>query len=131
MDNQGVPICDIHDAWRSFPSGHSSETMSGLAYLSLFFLMQNKLFGRLAAATLVLVPLFCGGVVAFTRVMDYYHHWQDVLGGYILGSLVAFVIYFYYFPCDTIGKDKKEEAVGLQSKKKKKKKKKKKLKKTK
>eukprot|EP01023_Acetabularia_acetabulum_P040923 TRINITY_DN3975_c0_g1_i10.p1 TRINITY_DN3975_c0_g1~~TRINITY_DN3975_c0_g1_i10.p1 ORF type:complete len:268 (-),score=47.62 TRINITY_DN3975_c0_g1_i10:1879-2682(-) len=94
----GEPDCEVKDAWRSFPSGHSSETMSGLMFLSLFLFNWMDVQGRLWEAVIVITPLFCGGVVAISRVKDYYHHWQDVVAGYLLGSFCAILVYYYFFP---------------------------------
>jgi membrane-associated phospholipid phosphatase len=32
-------------------------------------------------------------VIAYSRISDYQHHWQDVLFGGIVGSLIAFVTF--------------------------------------
>jgi len=36
---------------------------------------------------------FVGGVaVCLTRISDYFHHWSDVLAGYIIGLLLAYYV---------------------------------------
>jgi len=33
-----------------------------------------------------------------TRHQDNLHHWSDLLGGAILGSLVAIIVYHFFYP---------------------------------
>ena len=44
----------------------------------------------LIQACLILIGMYTG----FTRVSDYKHHWSDVLAGFFLGTLIAFIIIF-------------------------------------
>lgn len=37
-------------------------------------------------------------LVAVSRVDDYWHHWQDVFAGGLLGVIVASVCYLQFFP---------------------------------
>ncbi|RLN22421.1 hypothetical protein C2845_PM07G17410 [Panicum miliaceum] len=37
-------------------------------------------------------------MVAISRVDDYWHHWQDVCTGGVLGLVVASVCYLQFFP---------------------------------
>eukprot|EP01023_Acetabularia_acetabulum_P009795 TRINITY_DN14436_c0_g1_i1.p1 TRINITY_DN14436_c0_g1~~TRINITY_DN14436_c0_g1_i1.p1 ORF type:complete len:275 (+),score=27.42 TRINITY_DN14436_c0_g1_i1:202-1026(+) len=97
----GYPECSVDDAMRSFPSGHSSISMSGLGFLSLFLLDQLRAYngmGSVWKGTLVMVPILCSGLIAATRVRDYYHHWGDVLFGLFLGFAIAVVSYCQFFP---------------------------------
>lgn len=55
-----------------------------------------------------LVPLIVAALVAISRVDDYFHHWQDVVVGSVLGALqfdfvtlgffIAYWSYRRYFP---------------------------------
>ncbi|KAF8503638.1 PAP2-domain-containing protein [Russula emetica] len=101
-----VAIChqsDRHildDGFRSFPSGHSSLSFAGLAFLSLYTAGKLHLFdtrGHTAKAWLSVFPLFGAALVAISRTMDYRHHWQDVLAGSILGLVMANFAYRLYF----------------------------------
>jgi membrane-associated phospholipid phosphatase len=40
-----------------------------------------------AKLCIVLLPLLLAAMVAVSRVDDYWHHWQDVFAGGILGRL--------------------------------------------
>ena len=100
----------LHDGWRSFPSGHSSFSFSGLGYLSLFFAGQFRVFRPntdLARILVTAAPLVGAFLVAASRVEDYRHDKYDVTAGSLLGLLTAFLIYRRYYPplrslsCDT------------------------------
>jgi len=43
--------------------------------------------GHVAKLCIVLLPLLLAAMVAVSRVSDYWHHWQDVFAGGILGRL--------------------------------------------
>ncbi|KAI9708625.1 MAG: hypothetical protein M1820_003843 [Bogoriella megaspora] len=100
----------LHDGWRSFPSGHSSFSFSGLGYLSMIFAGQLRVFRPhtdLARIMITAAPLIGAFLVAASRIEDYRHDKYDVTVGSILGFLTAFLIYRRYYPalrsssCDT------------------------------
>ena len=41
-----------------------------------------------------LLVLLGGIAISLTRISDYFHHWSDVLGGFIIGTVLA-----YYAVC--------------------------------
>ncbi|KAF2715382.1 acid phosphatase/Vanadium-dependent haloperoxidase [Pleomassaria siparia CBS 279.74] len=91
----------LHDGWRSFPSGHSSFSFSGLGYLALFLAGQCHVFRPrtdLARVLLALAPLLCAALIAISRCEDYRHDVWDVTAGSTLGILVAYYTYRRYFP---------------------------------
>lgn len=92
----------LHDGWRSFPSGHSSFSFSGLGYLSLFFSGQLGIFkhggGDLGRALLCLAPLLGAAMIAISRCEDYRHDVYDVTCGSILGFSVAYWSYRRFWP---------------------------------
>ncbi len=71
-----------------------------VAYIMVFLVLyiesrvhlpkESKFLKMLIQAVLVLLALYTG----FSRVSDYKHHWSDVLAGFFLGTMVAFVIVF-------------------------------------
>ncbi|OBT86486.1 hypothetical protein VE02_04939 [Pseudogymnoascus sp. 03VT05] len=91
----------LHDGWRSFPSGHSSFSFSGLGFLTLFLSGQMHVFrreGDLARGLLALAPLVLAGWVAISRCEDYRHDVYDVTIGSALGMIVAHWSYRRFYP---------------------------------
>jgi len=91
----------LDEGRRSFPSGHTSAAFSTLTFTSLFIAGKinlfdgNFIFWKLLA---VLIPNLLALFIGITRVIDYRHHWQDVVVGGMLGILFSALSYFYYFP---------------------------------
>lgn len=61
-----------------------------------FFVFLRK--GFMLKLLLFYIPFCAAVMVGLTRVSDYRHHWQDVLGGAIIGTAVAYFSYRQYFP---------------------------------
>ena len=51
---------------------------------------ESKFLKPLIQAIIILAGLFTG----FSRVSDYKHHWSDVLAGFSLGTIIAFITFF-------------------------------------
>ncbi|KAI2617330.1 acid phosphatase/Vanadium-dependent haloperoxidase [Hypomontagnella submonticulosa] len=91
----------LHDGWRSFPSGHSSFSFSGLGYLAFFLAGQLRIFRDkkdLGRSLVCLVPLIGAAMIAISRCQDYRHDVYDVCVGSALGFIVAFFSYRRYWP---------------------------------
>jgi diacylglycerol diphosphate phosphatase/phosphatidate phosphatase len=91
----------LHDGWRSFPSGHSSFSFSGLGYLALFIAGQCHVYrprADLARVLLALAPLLGAALIAISRCEDYRHDVYDVTVGSILGMAVAYFTHRRYYP---------------------------------
>ncbi|KAE8333787.1 phosphatidic acid phosphatase type 2/haloperoxidase [Aspergillus sergii] len=91
----------LQEGWRSFPSGHSSFSFSGLGYLSFFFSGQMHVFRPrtdLCRCLVALVPFLCALMIAISRLDDYRHDVYDVTCGSILGTVVAYFSYRRYYP---------------------------------
>ncbi|KAJ7470621.1 PAP2-domain-containing protein [Mycena latifolia] len=89
------------DGFRSFPSGHSSLSFAGLGFLAFYLAGKLHLFdhrGYVAKAWVSLVPFAGAALVAISRTMDNRHHWQDVLVGSVLGTVVSYFSYRQYYP---------------------------------
>ncbi|GAB2226625.1 hypothetical protein Droror1_Dr00022438 [Drosera rotundifolia] len=105
-DKLGNVVCHgepsvIKEGHKSFPSGHSSWSFAGLGFLSLYLAGKIKAFnrqGHVAKLCIVFLPLLAAALVAVSRVDDYWHHWQDVFAGGLLGLVVAFFCYLQFFP---------------------------------
>ncbi|KAF8399069.1 hypothetical protein HHK36_014935 [Tetracentron sinense] len=105
-DQLGNVIChgeksDIKEGHKSFPSGHTSWSFAGLGFLSLYLAGKLKAFdrrGHVSKLCIVFLPLLAASLVAVSRVDDYWHHWQDVFAGGLLGLTVATFCYLQFFP---------------------------------
>ncbi|CAN4083172.1 unnamed protein product [Withania somnifera] len=76
-------------------------SFSGLDFLSLYLSGKIQAFdcrGHVAKLCLVLLPLLLASLVAISRVDDYWHHWQDVFAGGLIGLVVAALCYLQFFP---------------------------------
>ncbi|KAH9872887.1 hypothetical protein J1614_005281 [Plenodomus biglobosus] len=91
----------LHDGWRSFPSGHSSFSFSGLGYLALFIAGQCHVYrprADLGRVLVALAPLLGAALIAISRCEDYRHDVYDVSVGSVLGMAVAHYTYRRYYP---------------------------------
>uniref|UniRef100_A0A0E0C5Q9 Phosphatidic acid phosphatase type 2/haloperoxidase domain-containing protein n=1 Tax=Oryza meridionalis TaxID=40149 RepID=A0A0E0C5Q9_9ORYZ len=82
----------IKEGHKSFPSGHTSWSFAGLGFVSWYLAGKITVFdrrGHVAKLCVVLAPLLVAAMVAISRVDDYWHHWQDVYTGGVLGSKTA------------------------------------------
>lgn len=95
--NKGV----IKEGHKSFPSGHTSWSFAGLGYLALYLSGKVRAFdrgGHIAKLCIVFTPLLVAALVGVSRVDDYWHHWQDVFAGGLIGILVASFCYLQFYP---------------------------------
>lgn len=63
-------------------------SFAGLGFLSLYLSGKIKVFdrrGHVAKLCIVFLPLLFASLVGISRVDDYWHHWQDVFAGGLLG----------------------------------------------
>lgn len=51
--------------------------------------------GHVAKLCLIFLPLLVASLVAVSRVDDYWHHWQDVFGGALIGLLMYHFLFFF------------------------------------
>ncbi|KAF1888656.1 hypothetical protein Lal_00036695 [Lupinus albus] len=105
-DTFGGVICHgdknvVKEGHMSFPSGHTSWSFAGLGFLSLYLSGKIKAFdstGHVAKLCIVFLPLLFASLVGISLVDDYWHHWQDVFAGGLLGLVVATICYLQFFP---------------------------------
>ncbi|KAI3858280.1 hypothetical protein MKW92_032992, partial [Papaver armeniacum] len=74
----------IKEGHKSFPSGHTSWSFSGLGYLAWYLAGKIRVFdrkGHVAKIYLLFLPLLVASLVGVSRVDDYWHHWKDVFAG--------------------------------------------------
>lgn len=97
----------LYDGFRSCPSGHSSESFTGLGYLFYFLqgqlrvdLPQNGFYRKLIS----FIPLMGAALIALSRTEDYRHHFTDVFLGSFIGLLISREVYKHYFSLDSESK---------------------------
>ena len=74
--------------WRTHRFMLTLGSFAGLGFLSWYLAGKIKVFdrkGHVAKLCIVLSPLLLAALVAVSRVDDYWHHWQDVGTGGLLG----------------------------------------------
>ena len=104
----------------SFVSGHASVAFCGLTMLTLIFLGASRVYSldnenrqharqrnttgainikemRLFHA-LMYSPILLAIYIGSTRLVDYYHHEADVIGGAFLGASIAVLAYHVWYP---------------------------------
>ncbi|CAA7402145.1 unnamed protein product [Spirodela intermedia] len=92
---------DIKEGHKSFPSGHTSWSFAGLGFVSWYLSGKIRAFdrrGHIGKLCIVFLPLLVAALVGVSRVDDYWHHWQDVFAGGLLGLTVASFCYLQFFP---------------------------------
>lgn len=63
-------------------------SFAGLGFLAWYLAGKIAVFdrrGHVAKLCIVFLPLLVASLVAVSRVDDYWHHWQDVFAGGLLG----------------------------------------------
>ena len=83
MFTKSFQIVRFKEIWISF-----AGSFAGIGFLSLYLTGKIKVFdrrGHVAKLCLVLLPLLVASLVGVSRVDDYWHHWQDVFAGGLLG----------------------------------------------
>ncbi|XP_004135078.1 lipid phosphate phosphatase 2 isoform X2 [Cucumis sativus] len=91
----------IKEGYKSFPSGHTSWSFAGLGFLAWYLSGKIRAFdqrGHVAKLCIVFLPLLIAALVGISRVDDYWHHWQDVFAGGLLGLTIASFCYLQFFP---------------------------------
>ncbi|CAM8879654.1 unnamed protein product [Rhodiola kirilowii] len=91
----------IKEGYKSFPSGHASWSFAGLGFFAWYIAGKVKAFnrrGHVAKLCIVFLPLLIAALIAVSRVDDYWHHWQDVFTGGLIGLTIATFCYLQFFP---------------------------------
>ncbi|ODV91373.1 hypothetical protein CANCADRAFT_123238 [Tortispora caseinolytica NRRL Y-17796] len=91
----------LYEGFRSFPSGHSSNALTGMTFLSLYLAGQLQAFdqrGHSWKLFVVFAPLLLGFIIAGSRVNDARHHAFDVTVGSLLGIVVGSLVFRQFFP---------------------------------
>ncbi|CAL8469516.1 g9057 [Coccomyxa elongata] len=86
---------------KSFPSGHTSWSTSGLGYLTFWLGGKLRIYdgtGHSWRVPASLIPLGGAVWIGITRLQDYWHHWEDVTAGFLLGLGLAYAFYRLSYP---------------------------------
>ena len=79
---------ELREAFKSFPSGHSCSSASGTLFctLSLFKLITAN---DMWCVCLKCIPLIYCFYIGSMRIVEYRHHTDDVIAGFLIGFLFA------------------------------------------
>ena len=103
---------EVVEGRKSFPSGHTALSMAGQAYLSLWLGAKLAhaelpaalaLGGHLWRLMLAVAPWLFALWVGLSRIEDYWHHWEDVAVGVLLGNGCAYAMYRLRYPHPAAG----------------------------
>jgi len=83
----------VMESRKSFFSGHSAMGMYAACFIAIY--CHQMLPRNLIVLIFQLFSLLIGMYPGLTQCMNYWHHWDDVAVGYLLGAVSAFVSYFY------------------------------------
>jgi len=90
----------IADAMRAFPSGHAAFGVAAWGFFSLYWnakLKANDNHIQFWKIVIVYIPVVFSLWIGSTRVRDYHHTWPQVIAGFFIGVLNAFISYRIYF----------------------------------
>ena len=110
---------DVREAYQSFVSGHTSLSFAGLLFLAQFLFQQLSPLSPLHIAHSIAVdrkrlsqlsrinnlpslfvpflPVGLAAWIGLTRIRDYWHFCEDVLGGGLVGTFFAVCIFNYCY----------------------------------
>lgn len=73
-------------------------SFAGLGFLAWYLAGKIRAFdqrGHIAKLCIVFLPLLIAALVGVSRVDDYWHHWQDVFAGGLLGELIQDLVILF------------------------------------
>lgn len=99
-DSPGYPKCTgspevMHEAYKSFPSGHSTFAFASLTQLTFMFIRQLDVLGSGSSAmsyVFAFAPSLAAAWIAATRVKDAWHWPTDVVAGGLIGTAVSITV---------------------------------------
>lgn len=87
----------IKEARLSFYSGHSSISIYVATFiifwLSSFVKKSNTLLIPLIQYIIFLIGIFPG----LTQIVNYWHHWNDVLSGFVIGTGLSYITFYHFW----------------------------------
>ena len=100
----GTDTKNIREARLSFPSGHASFIVYNMVFLIFFFELKPYIPRGIRSAVTLLMAII-GILVAVTRLYDYKHHPNDLIGGSIIGIVTAIFTYFYHLRLNVLPRE--------------------------
>lgn len=92
----GTDEYKIKEARMSFPSGHASVSAYTMVYIVMYLQIRYKSFyHRLLRSLFQMMCLNFTVYTSISRIYDYRHHWSDSFGGFILGTIIAILVFRY------------------------------------
>jgi phosphatidate phosphatase len=86
----------VREARLSFPSGHSSYSCYSMLFLIIYLEVRLRLLAFRFVKPLIQMTAFIAAyVTCLSRIGDYHHRGSDVIGGAVLGCLVAIFVTFF------------------------------------
>lgn len=81
---------EVEEARLSFPSGHSSYSTYTMLFLILYIQARLVLYKlRFIKPLIQLAAFIAAYVTSISRISDYHHRGSDVIGGIVLGGIIA------------------------------------------
>lgn len=78
----------LNDGYKSCPSGHSSMSMCGMLFLSIwFYLTYGKKSGNGLVKLFCFTPLLISFDIITSRIYDFRHGYSDILLGTVIGAI--------------------------------------------
>jgi membrane-associated phospholipid phosphatase len=91
----------VLDALESFPSGHSNAAFAGNVFIALYLNSKLKLWGGEYASVwklfVVFTPILAATLLSLCRLVDYTHHWYDIVAGGVIGTTFAIICYRMHY----------------------------------
>jgi len=85
-----VEMKEIHDAMKSFPSGHAQLSWFAAVFIIIYVSHRvGKTYSRLWGPWLQLVSILLASMSSISRITDHRHHTMDVVAGALLGALMG------------------------------------------
>ncbi|KEG09499.1 phosphatidic acid phosphatase protein [Trypanosoma grayi] len=91
---------ELREGRLSFPSGHSSTSFVVFVFMSLFlcaYVRPSSHGGSFMRLILSLCPLLIAFMCAVSRTRDYWHHFDDIVAGSIIGTVCALLCFYNAF----------------------------------
>jgi membrane-associated phospholipid phosphatase len=100
------PIYNL-SPYASFPSGHASHTFATftLASFIIVTIIHRLTPGSFLRGLVIYLHLMASGIIAFSRVRDYFHSHDDIVAGMIIGFASGAMAYLLHYHDYKISKD--------------------------